>query len=135
MDSSDVLELIKRYVAAVDRATHELRLQLGHSDLLAAAKNGLVPRSGRLEGLRYTFHGVGCTVEFDDVCIDFDFGPRGRHGGFDAWRLSRFAAQDGESGAESDEIQRGLDELVASGFIVKSEGLPSPHLYYLGKSP
>jgi len=41
--------------------------------------------------IHYYYHGIGCTVETDDLRIDWDYGIDGRVDGFDLWRLGKIA--------------------------------------------
>jgi hypothetical protein len=51
-----------------------------------------IPEIGELDGgIRYFKHGYGCAVNLATGKIDFDFGRQGEIGGFDVWRLTRFA--------------------------------------------
>lgn len=54
-----------------------------------------LPQTGHIDpgrGIPYFFHGIGCCVHLRSGRVDWDFGHGGRADGFDAWRLSRFAA-------------------------------------------
>lgn len=44
-------------------------------------------------GVGFWQHGIGFKVDFPEGSVDFDFGKFGEISGFDAWRLSRFAAE------------------------------------------
>jgi hypothetical protein len=74
---------------------------------------------------------MGCRFEISGRIIEVDFGPSGRHDGFDAWRLQQYA----ESAFEwldlrSAAINRSLRSLESTGLIIRPDWNPSPHLYY-----
>jgi hypothetical protein len=131
--SSDILQLIVDYQRAARAAVVGLKRQSGSSNPFHAWRAGKLRQSGRLIQPRgkYSFHGTGCRFEIGGRNVDVDFGPSGRHDGFDAWRLEQYAASAFEwldiSGSA---IHRGLRNLEASGLIVRPELDPSPHLYY-----
>lgn len=53
-----------------------------------------IPTSGELKGgVHYWKHGAGCEVRLTEGAVDFDFGNKGEVGGFDAWRLAKFAGK------------------------------------------
>jgi hypothetical protein len=83
------------YVAAVREAVRALEDHLGTTALLEAVQRDGTLRVGALDSkTKYTFHGIGCRVEREGRTVDFDFRRRGESGGFDAWRLWLFAAED-----------------------------------------
>jgi hypothetical protein len=132
--ASLLLSLIRRYVDVAASFAAKLREELGQQDLLSAVSSRKVPRGGTLHGgARYHFHGIGCSIEDPTLNIDFDFGPKGRSDGFDAWRLLAFARQLPEFSALHDRkvIENGLEELRRDGTVVQPHWAPSPHLFYL----
>ena len=131
--SSDILQLIVDYQRAARAAVVGLKRQSGSSNPFHAWRAGKLRQSGRLIQPRgkYSFHGTGCRFEIGGRNVDVDFGPSGRHDGFDAWRLQQYA----ESAFEwldlhSSTINRSLRNLESTGLIVRPELDPSPHLYY-----
>lgn len=134
--SALLLSLIRRYVEVASRYAANLREEFRQNDLLYAVNSHRMPREGFLpSGARYTFHGVGCTIEDPAVNIDFDFGPEGRSDGFDAWRLCGFAQQLPEFASLHDlpSIERGLEQLRREGLVRQPRWEPSPHLFYLSE--
>jgi hypothetical protein len=129
-----ILSLIQQYVAAVERAVQLLIEATGTDEPLLAARSGGFPRSGVLaNGNAYRFHGVGCEVNLGSFSVDFDWGPDGRYGGFDAWRLARFSEQ-GNAPQSETLLQAELAALERDGSIEAPRLEPSPHLYYLRSS-
>lgn len=131
--SSDVLQLIVDYQRAARAAGVGLKRQSGAANLLSAWRAGKLRQSGRLTQPRgrYSFHGTGCRFEISGRTVEVDFGPSGRHDGFDAWRLQQYAQSAFEwldlHGAA---INRSLRNLESTGLIIRPELNPSPHLYY-----
>jgi hypothetical protein len=128
-----LLDVARRYVAAVESLTALLREQLGVTDLLGAVNASKIPREGKLaDGAEYSFHGVGCLVDDGKVSVDFDFGPNGRSDGFDAWRLKNFADQVApDSGFDRlESMEAALSELERQGVVCNPRWPPSKHLYY-----
>ncbi|WP_338523016.1 hypothetical protein NUH87_24460 [Pseudomonas batumici] len=93
-----------------------------------------IPQSGELDGGAHYFkHGAGCTVSFTTGEVDFDFGEQGEIGGFDLWRLVRFA---GSRLADyyfdsKDEVKRCFEAAVTDGSLVYS----GCDLYYVANTP
>ncbi len=131
--SSDVLQLIADYQRAARVAVGGLKRQTGTSNLLRAWKSEKISRSGRLvepHG-RYSFHGVGCRFEISGRIIDIDFGPAGRHDGFDADRLRKYANSAFEwLDMDDAHIDKSLRSFESSGLIIRPNLEPSPHLFY-----
>jgi hypothetical protein len=133
--STNIRPLIDEYIRAADTAVQELRAAYSSADLLKSRRNGLIPKCGLLrDGTAFSFHGVGCRFETDVGIVDVDFGPEGRVGGFDAWRLQRFAESHPDYRALSlEDLERAIKELRCSGKVVQPRLAPSAHLYYLSE--
>jgi hypothetical protein len=130
MSTEELLQLIHEYRAAVDHAARVLIQVTGCAEPLFAVRSARVPRQGVLPGGTYRFHGVGCEVVLGDVTVDFDWGPDGRYGGFDAWRLSHFSEHRGHP-VDDKVIAAKLIELEKAGTIDAPRLEPSTHLYYV----
>jgi len=143
---SPILSLIEAYRSRVAEACNLFHAKLGVTGNILAAwrripienyDSSITPslqQEGVLDSSRnITYHGIGCCIHFGSLNVDFDFGPHGRHGGFDAWRLHLYAktSEEFRELADQDLIQRHLDALVDSGIIVKSKPGLGGHLYYL----
>ena len=128
-------QLIAEYVELVQRAHNLFAGKYSYGNLLVAYREKQIPKSGFLDTekkIAYNFHGIGCRIDFDGVEINFDFGPGGRHDGFDVWRLYSFAESSDRYSEFGDmETLRGVFEvLIEDGFIECPEWSPSPHLFY-----
>lgn len=129
-----VRELIREYLGAVHKAVSELRAGFGRNDLLRARHSGGIPKDGVINGVEFSFHGVGCWAVVDGVDVNFDFGPDNRADGFDAWRLWQFAREKPAAYPQFQElkqVEKALKMLACSGEIECPEADPSPHLFYL----
>lgn len=134
MTDTELARLVAVYLVQVDAIASQLRAAFGCQDLLRAVRSGNAPRAGRLpSGLEYEFHGVGCRARWTNGEVDFDFGPRGRSDGFDAWRLHTFSRSGAWDGARCAlaEIEGGLARLQSRGVVVAPKWAPSEHLLYL----
>lgn len=130
------IDLVREYVKRVQYCATQLGEHFGVSNLLAAWRDGRIPKSGVIAAgaLSFSFHGIGCAVDMQDCLVDFDFGPNGDVGGFDAYRLTLFAnsrrAQT-DNAITEDDIRVELRQLLDKGIVVASNAEPSPHLLYL----
>ncbi|EMN5134083.1 hypothetical protein RVV79_007283 [Burkholderia contaminans] len=82
-----------------------------------------IPMSGELRGGgHYWKHGVGCEVGLPDGAVDFDFGDKGEVGGFDAWRLAKFAGKNlNDYGFDTaNALVKYVDFLISKGVLVQS---------------
>jgi hypothetical protein len=131
-----LLVMIKDYQQRVARFVAAAKAAFGEEDLLAAAWAKRLPEEGHLDDAEessFQFHGAGCAVKTRDAEVDFDFGPEGRHDGFDAWRLCIFAESQPQVYPEFQDaavIERALEELLHSDVIFSPRWPPSPHLSY-----
>lgn len=137
MSVEQMSALIAEYLSATRQIKELFQSRFGVDDLLRARRTGALPKEGVLDpdkGIRFSFHGVGCTIESKGQSIDFDFGPGGRVDGFDLWRLQLFLGSrlDKYPGLATEEEQAAASsELISRGAIVRSGEPPSPHLFRL----
>jgi uncharacterized protein DUF6896 len=90
----ELLGLIGDYLRAVEECLCLFDSKFGRRDLVRAKWAGDISQHGRLsKDAEYHLHGIGCTVEFLDHEVDFDFANLEGDVGFDAWRLWRYAKQ------------------------------------------
>lgn len=146
---SPIVSLIHRYQQYVAEAIALFRTNLGvRGRLLRAWHRSLlppdsmdedegpaIPQSGTLDPVReitYSFHGIGCRLNFGVHLVDFDFGPDQRYDGFDAWRLYLLAESllDLKEFADLNVVQKHLDDLASIGRIGKLESVIGGHLYF-----
>lgn len=122
----NVKRLVEDYMAAVEECLVLFERKFGRRDLMKAASEGLIAKSGALaDGVEYDLHGIGCRVEFSEREVDFDFATPEGDVGFDAWRLLIFAERFPEQYPEYQEkasVERALADLVASGMVTPIGG-------------
>ena len=138
--TQDLLRLISEYQLSVLGFVQAIRRRFKVDEgehILVALRDGRVPEVGSLDDryeTRFRFHGCGCAFESDRGEVDFDFGPGGRHDGFDGWRLWIFAKsrpEDYPMFQRLEIVESVLGELVTEGVVVRPRGAPGPHLCYL----
>jgi len=126
--------LIDEYQVAARKVASALRAGFGCDDLLLAWHSREIPKEGVINGIEFSFHGVGCRATVDGVEVDFDFGPDGRTDGFEAWRLWDFAQRNPQKYPQFqrlEDVQAALEKLARSGEIECPRAAPSKHLWYL----
>src|SRR5688572_13882058 len=87
----DILNLINSFLKDVAEIADIFYKKYDRKDLLRACHTGTIPRVGKLQGVSYSFHGIGLYAKNRKIEIDFDFGPDNRIDGFDSWRLWNYA--------------------------------------------
>lgn len=133
MDPFAIGRLILDYQQAVRDIVLALQASSGCTDLLAARRQGQIPKDGAIGTVEYSFHGIGCWACINGVEVDFDFGPAGRYDGFDAWRLWHFAQQFQETYPQFQSekaVNNALVDLARRGTIECPKLEPSRHLWY-----
>jgi len=116
--------LIADYLASVSlalRLLQEAGIALPRSNTEWAC-NGIAQTGILPGGTKYFKHGYSCAVHLEGGTVDFDFGEKGETNGFDAWRLSAFAADTlGQYGFHSEkELLACFKAEVATGTLVYS---------------
>lgn len=114
-------KLIADYMGSVAECLDMFERKIGRRDILKAAAEGVIARSGELaDGVQYKMHGVGCLVEYPDHDVDFDFATPEGDVGFDAWRLWSYAEQHPEKYPEYQEraaVEAALAECLSEGAV------------------
>lgn len=136
----ELLQLINDYQQYVAKACRLFRDHLHvEGNILEAWKTRQVPPRGLLDDsgrIRYSFHGIGCMVQFGKIVVDFDFGPEERQDGFDAWRLTRFAktVPAYASFVDCDQLHEELTRLEEAGTIIHLTQTIGGHLFFFSDS-
>lgn len=134
---SDILNLVNEYVLCADYMCNLFKdhFDLKGEILLRARRLNLIPKEGEIEGVRFNFHGGGCFFEFQNGCIEVDFGPDGRCDGFDEFRLFDFLQSNGSNKYKSilDEnlFKNEFKKLIDDNIIYCPGWYPNPGLFYL----
>ena len=117
LDDRDwLVRFISEHQRSVRLLSNRLRDAFCQKDLLAGRRSRRILREGKTaDGLRYAFHGLGCWISDGKLSVDFDFGPEGEVGGFDAWRLHVFSRENPLiAGTRSEhEVQSALEKRIA----------------------
>jgi len=134
--STTTQQVIEDYVRRVRESVRYLREHFQTDDLLRGVRERTIPRRGTVNEheLAFNFHGIGCLIQQPDATVDFDFGPDGRVGGFDSWRLLQFLESCNDYDTEElpqEQLESEIRILVQSGAILAPRLEPSPHLLYL----
>jgi hypothetical protein len=137
-NAEQIIALIHSYRALASKAVLSMRQHFRTENLLSARRQGLIPPRGKIGATAFSFHGVGCWFQLPNGSIDVDFGPGEKFDGFDAWRLKSLIDDNpaiwNQTRISEQQIQSGLNELLAVGEIVLPRLDPTPHLYYVNES-
>ncbi|HEX4793254.1 MAG TPA: hypothetical protein VH370_05655 [Humisphaera sp.] len=128
--------LIAEYQRLASEAVEAMKRAYNRADLLRAWRTGAIKKSGKLakRHIGYEFHGAGCRFQVAKQIVDVDFGPKGQHDGFDAWRLWLLAdSSSGYADLDLPAIERGLAALEARRIIKKIGHGDRECLYHLTK--
>ena len=87
--TNTLLKSIYSYLDCTREMCLLLQMTFNVNDLLAARRANAIPAQGNIEGVYYSFHGVGCYFENNVGSIDIDFGANGILG-FDRYRLKEY---------------------------------------------
>lgn len=131
--TTEIDRVIDEYVRCVRQYVSTMQEHFGSSNLLLDWREGRIPKQGQIGDIGFVFHGVGCTVNTPSSSIEFDFGPDGMVGGFDAFRLSSFAISlrsSHDSTVTENDFQKCLARLQERGKVIAPRLDPSPHLLY-----
>ncbi len=139
-----IVDLITDYQVNVERVMTAFRQEFKRTDLLTAYRlEKIYPQVGSLKKYhikRYSFHGIGLAVDFDDnTSVDFDFAflPEQRHDGFDLWRLGEFVSSRPDKYKKylnKEKLEEDFNKLVERKIIVNPEINPSTSLYFFHSS-
>lgn len=139
-----IFDLITDYQVNVERVMTAFKQEFNRTDLLTAYRHDKIyPQVGKLKKYdikRYSFHGIGLAVDFDDnTSVDFDFAflPEQRHDGFDLWRLGEFVStrpNKYKKYLDNKRLETDFNEQIERGVIVKPELDPSTTLYFFKSS-
>lgn len=135
---NQLLNLIVEYIKTAQYCCGILRENIPDGiPILGAYRQKVITKNGKIKGLTYNFHGVGCYFEFEDGReINIDFGPNDRCDGFDLYRLRFFLQHLTNKNSFSLLLNEGhlkeeFEKLITENIIYNPRWEPSPHLYYL----
>lgn len=138
----NILDIIKDYQLAADKAVQIFKDKYKVHDILEGWYNRLYEQTGKLveEGLYfYAFHGIGLAAHFKDKIVDFDFAffPEPRHDGFDLYRLTNFIQNQRNKYPhylDKKITEKEFNELIRTGVIAKPKLENSTTLYFFRDS-
>jgi hypothetical protein len=91
---SDINNLMELYMEKANLCVMTLADKCNGENPVRACRVGIIKTHGCIyipDECTYSMHGIGFTFTTADWSIDVDLGEDGLCGGFDAWRLARFA--------------------------------------------
>lgn len=128
---SALKQAILDYLDQAKKLKTKLESVAGHRNLMRAWRDGLLDKSGKIDGVSYEFHGAGIYIEDNDTEIEIDFLPNCELGGFDSWRIWNFIKTSKKyyQGLNDEfSVKCAIDQEVSNGFLLKFSGT---HLYVL----
>lgn len=138
ISKADFAHYVRRYVNETYRAIDLLRKKYGN-EVVSKGPNrpsrpSPMPTHGTLDtGEEYYYHGNGfCLHCGEEDIVDFEFGPDGRYGGFDHWRLLQYIRRFRPMTTDI-EVQQGVLYMLEDGTAVQSDPGHRPILYYLAE--
>jgi len=125
-NSYKLANAIQDYLVAMAASIESLEGALGLDDVLRWKSEGH-KQAGDVSGIEYEFHGVGLYIKSqpDDVEIEIEFGPGGKLGGFDSWRLWQWVkVKPGRYPGLSShqDVRDALEEMRSTGEVVPMNG-------------
>jgi hypothetical protein len=139
-----ITDLIIDYQQSVERVMAAFGKEFNRTDLLTAWKSDkILQQKGQLTKYhikRYTFHGIGLAVDFDDnTSVDFDFAffPEQRHDGFDLHKLGEFVStrpNKYKKYLDRKKLEADFNKQVERGVIVNPNLIFSTTLYFFKSS-
>ncbi|MBO3270860.1 DUF6896 domain-containing protein [Hymenobacter defluvii] len=125
---------IEKWIQQADRLCNTLRdaYQLDFSRIGQMERNTCMGRKGKIEGLIYFFHGIGCYFETKDLKIDIDFDSRGDWQGFDEWRIESFISWNyPHLHFSSKDIEQGILALLNKKWLYQIDRMYDHNFYYV----
>lgn len=141
LSNKDLLvKLIQDYLDNVNKALKllEKNFNTRHNNILQRVFSGKIPRKGVLDlekKILFSFHGVGCQVDFGKIKVDFDFVFKNNEVLVDEWKIIEFYNSQKENYPEfksSEEIKKYFGFLVKEKYLIKSDK-DEEGLYYIKK--
>ena len=129
-------KIIKKYEEDISYYVKILCDSLGINNLYLWKVND-TPKQGFIEGnnIKYRFHGSGLYIEMENKTIDFDFGYKGIFGGFNMYKLFKYAQGDSELSILMDrnEFEKAFNDAKKSLEIINCYSVFGDYLEYRAK--
>lgn len=120
--SEELINLYKIYNIEVKKY---IKIIESHYDceILDGAKQGIIPRIGQIGSMTFNFHGAGCKVIDNKICVNWDFPLYDGQVGLDPWKLWQFSKAypyDHKYDMNLESIKEALMILESTGHVRKS---------------
>jgi hypothetical protein len=90
---------------------------------------------GKVKGITYAFHGIGCHFQTKQIELDIDFDSSGNWAGVDLWRLQHFLEDNKlEPRLTPDELAQHVEALVQKKQFYQMNWEDGRQFYYLATS-
>ena len=125
---------IEEWVRQADQLCSALReaFRLDFTRIGRLERNMSMGRQGQHNGIAYSFHGIGCYFETNDLRLDVDFDSQGDWRGFDLWRLQSFIDWNyPQLGFSPQSIKQGVDALLAKQWLYQVDRSYDHSFYYV----
>ena len=125
---------IEEWVRQADQLCSALReaFRLDFTRIGRLERNLCMGRQGQRNGIAYSFHGIGCYFETNNLRLDVDFDSRGDWQGYDLWRLQSFIDWNyPQLGFSPQSIEQGVGTLLAKQWIYQVDRSYDHSFYYV----
>jgi hypothetical protein len=129
-----LLAYVEEWVQQANRLCISLRkeFQFDFTRVSRTEREARMGASGKVKGIRYGFHGIGCHFKTKDLELDVDFDSQGDWQGVDWWRIRTFIKWNYPTANFSDtHLKQGLMSLVQKKWLYQTDRAPDHHLFYL----
>ncbi|MBX0293022.1 hypothetical protein K3G63_21440 [Hymenobacter sp. HSC-4F20] len=125
---------IEQWVQQADRLCCALRQAYGldFTRIGWVERNACMGQRGRVNGIAYSFHGIGCYFENEGLKLDVDFDSKGDWHGFDLWRIQSFIEWNYPQLVSSLEpIEQGLTALLGKKWLYQVDRRYDHDFYFV----
>lgn len=128
MNSKKLKNFIQEYEKYIKRGNEMLQIHftLEMKSPLLARREGQIPKDGEIdsENMKFSFHGMGCRLEFGKIVVDFDYSFTDfMYKGFETSKLYWFieSCLGADHKITKDNFHQLLKQLEEEGFIISKE--------------
>jgi hypothetical protein len=125
---------VEEWVGHADRLCNHLRdtFQLDFTRVPRIDRNQRMGMRGEVDGIRFSFHGIGCYFETEGLQLDVDFDTHGDWKGFDLQRLQTFIEWNHpQAGLLYTHIKQGLASLRKKKWLYQVDRPLDHDFYYI----
>jgi len=136
---AQLLSYVKQYMQHAEACCAVLRAASGldFTRVSRFERLAVLPQKGKVQGLTYAFHGIGCFFKRKGLIIDVDFDMTGGCNAVDELRIWLFV-QDNypkETYWTQQSIADSMSQLVQQRLLHQVAREHDEHFYYLGAAP